>query len=131
MILGIIATIAAPKLLGTSQKAVDNGLRHTLAVIREAIDSFTAIYPGELPGEDGAEATFKADLAPFLRNSQFPTCPVGPAENNAVHMMMGPGIAAAISATKATHSWLYRYDTGDFYINCDEPSADGVQYARF
>jgi type II secretory pathway pseudopilin PulG len=29
MILGIIATIAAPKLLGTSQEATDNGLRQT------------------------------------------------------------------------------------------------------
>ena len=132
MILGIIATIAAPKLIGVSRTAVDNGLRHTLSVIREAIDNYSALYPGSLPGEDGNEATFKSDLAPFLRGSDFPKCPVGPAENDSVHMMSGGNVAAAISATKATHSWLYDYGTGDFYINCDEMSSNGVTtYSRF
>ena len=131
LLIGIIATIAAPKLLRTSELAVDNGLRHTVTVIREAIDNFSTSYPGKLPGEDGTEATFKSDMAPFLRGGRFPICTVGPAENNSVHMITGGGVAAAIAATQATHSWLYDYGSGEFYVNCDELSSDGVSYARF
>ena len=33
---------------------------------------------GALPGADGNQATFKADIDPYLRgNANFPTCPVG------------------------------------------------------
>ena len=42
MILGILAAVAAPKLLGTSSTAADNGLKETLSVIRDAVERFTA-----------------------------------------------------------------------------------------
>ena len=42
MILGIIASIAAPRLLSTSDTALDNSLRQTLGVVRDAIDKFAA-----------------------------------------------------------------------------------------
>ena len=80
MILGIFATIAVPRLLSTSDTARDNGLRQTLTVIRDAIDSYSAEYAA-LPGADGNQATFKSDIAPYLRGAAFPTCPVGEAEN--------------------------------------------------
>ncbi len=132
MILGMLAAMAAPKLIGMSQKAVDNGLRHTLSVIREAIDNFSAEHPGQLPGEDGLAATFKSDLAPFLRGGEFPTCTVGPAKNSAVHMISGTDVSTALSATKATHSWLYDYVSGEFYVNSDELSPDGATlYVEF
>jgi general secretion pathway protein G len=131
MILGVIAAIATPKLLGMSQKATDNGLRHTLSVIRGAIDSFAAEHPGQLPGEDGSEATFKSDVAPYLRGGDFPKCSLGPAENDAVHMMTGSDVSAAVAATQATHSWLYNYDSGEFYANCGELSSDGTLYIEF
>ena len=41
MILGILAAVAAPKLLGTSSTAADNGLKETLSVIRDAVERFT------------------------------------------------------------------------------------------
>lgn len=126
MILGIIASIAAPKLLGTSAKASDNGLRQTLSVIRDAIDRYAADHEGKLPGEDGQESTFKSDLDPYLRGEDFPTCVVGPVKNNLVHTMTGSGVAAAIGATQATHSWLYNYGTGEFYAACTDQSSDHV-----
>jgi general secretion pathway protein G len=127
MIVGIIATIAAPKLLGTSQQAVDNGLRQTLSVIRAAIDSYSAEKGGLLPGADGQEQTFKDDLAAYLRGNEFPTCPVGAAENNAVRMVPGfDPIADTIGGTAATHSWAYKYQTGDFHVNSVELSSDDV-----
>jgi len=133
MILGIIAAIAAPKLLGTTSTATENGLEHTLSVIRTAIDSFAAEHQGGLPGADGNEITFKDDMDPYLRGDEFPTCPVGAAQNNSVRMMDGTGsIVPGIGATAATHSWVYKYKTGDFHVNSTEAAADGARtFDRF
>src|SRR3954453_5319304 len=78
MILGILAAVAAPKLLGTSSSAADNGLKETLGVIRDAIERFAAEHGGALPGTD--EASFKTALAPYIR--VFPKCPVGGQNSN-------------------------------------------------
>jgi general secretion pathway protein G len=124
MIVGLIATIAAPKLLGTSQLAVDNGLQHSLSVIRTAIDKYSAVNDGALPGANGDEQTFKDNLADYLRGTEFPTSPIGP-KNNRVRMMSGTGsILSTIGGTAATHSWVYKYETGDFHVNSGEASRD-------
>src|SRR6478736_8534375 len=73
MILGILAAVAAPKLLGTSSAATDNGAKQTLAVVRDAIERFAAEHGGALPGADGAQATLKTDLTNYLRGG-FPKC---------------------------------------------------------
>jgi general secretion pathway protein G len=126
MILGILASIAAPRLLGTSDAARDNGLRQTLGVIRDAIDSYSAEYAA-LPGADGNQATFKTDIAPYLRGAAFPTCPVGDAANSAIRMHSGTGsIGSAVAGTDATFSWAYKYETGDFGVNSTEMSGDDV-----
>jgi general secretion pathway protein G len=132
MILGILASIAAPRLLGTSHQAVDNGLRHTLSVIRTAIDSYAAEHPGELPGADGQQQTFKDDLADYLRGNEFPASPVG-AANNEVRMLAGAGsIASSIGGTAATHGWVYQYETGEFRVNSTAiASDDGTTYDEF
>jgi prepilin-type N-terminal cleavage/methylation domain-containing protein len=127
MILGILGSIAAPKLLGTSQQAVDNGLHQTLSVIRTAIDSYAAEHGGTLPGANGSEATFKTEMAAYLRGTAFPSCTVGAAKNNSVRMLAGNGtVASSIGGTAATHSWVYKYETGDFHVNSVEISGDGV-----
>lgn len=127
MILGILAAIAVPRLLDTSQQATDNGLRQTLSVIRTAIDTFAAQHAGALPGADGQPATFKSDMADFLRGAEFPTCPVGDAKNNEIRMAAGTGsITAGIGATAATHSWVYQNETGEFHVNSTALSVDGA-----
>ncbi len=133
MILGILAAIAAPRMLRTSDAAVDNGLRQTLSVIRTAIDTFAAQHQGTLPGADGQQATFKADLATCLRGTEFPMCPVGKAKNNNTRMQAGSGsIASDIATTAATYSWVYLYETGEFFANCDDATADGkTTYDQF
>jgi general secretion pathway protein G len=132
MILGIIAAIAAPRLLSTSGTAVDNGLKQSLGVIRDAIGGFAAQNAGILPGADGNDATFKTDLVPYLRGTGFPICPVG-AKNDAVRMQAGTGsVVPGIAGTAATHSWVYQYETGDFYVNSTDVSADGsTTYDQF
>ena len=121
MILGILAAVAAPKLIDTSGTATDNGLKQTLAVVRDGIERFAATNGGALPGADGAEATLKADLAPFLRGP-FPTCPVGPtaAQNHDVKMTTAAGAIAGEAAP--TQGWHYSNQTGDFIVNNSNPT---------
>ena len=89
MILGILAAVAAPRFLDTSATATDNGIKQSLAVVRDAIELFAAENGGDLPGADGTEATFKSDIDPYLRgNATFPTCPVG-AKDDGVKMVAG------------------------------------------
>jgi general secretion pathway protein G len=125
MILGILAAIAAPRLLGASHQATDNGARQSLGVVRNAIDQYTTEHAGVLPGADGQELTFKADIKSYLRGQGFPACPVA-AKNSAVRMMSGSGpIASSIGGTSTTHSWVYQFQTGEFYINSNAPTNDG------
>jgi general secretion pathway protein G len=127
LILGILAAIAVPRVFDTSKQAVDNGVRQTLAVIRQAIDLYAAEHDGELPGADGQQETFKADLAKYLRGREFPMCPVDGARYNEVRMMASDETEGpAMGMTVGTHSWVYNYQTGDFRINCPDVSADGV-----
>ncbi len=126
MILGIIASIAAPRLLSTTDSARDNSLKQTLTVIRDAIDSYSAAK-STLPGADGNQVTFKSDIAPYLRGAAFPTCPVGAADNDAIRMQAGTGtIGANIGGTATTHGWAYKYETGDFHVNSTDVSCDNV-----
>jgi general secretion pathway protein G len=131
MILGILASIAAPRLLGTSQLATDNGARQTLSVIRTAIDLYAAEHGGELPGADGIESTFKNDIAPYLRGSDFPMCKVDAFQSNGIWMMTATDVPGAYGGP-GTPSWCYCYETGEFYINCTDLSGDDVTtYVEF
>jgi general secretion pathway protein G len=130
MILGILAAVAAPRVLGTTGTATDNGARQTLAVIRSAIDLYSAQHNGALPGADGLETTFKNDLKPYLRGEEFPMCTVDASKSNEVRMMSGtdqPG-----GGGPGAPSWAYDYETGGFYINSTDMSSDKVTtYDKF
>jgi general secretion pathway protein G len=123
MILGILAAIAAPRLLGASNQAIDNGVRQSLSVVRNAIDQYTAEHAGVLPGADNVENTFKADIKNYLRGQDFPTCPVA-AKNSAVRMVSGAGPIARDISDAANYSWVYQSGTGEFYINSNTPTND-------
>ena len=73
------------------------------------------------------QATFESDMAAYLRGANFPPCPVGEAKNSEIRMASGTGsITAGISATAASQSWVYQFETGDFYVNSTSLSGDGV-----
>jgi hypothetical protein len=96
-------------------------------VIREAIDQFAAEHDGVLPGSDGSQTMFKADLQNYLRGEDFPICPVGEAKNGEVRMLAGSGsFASGIGATATTHSWVYQYQIGEFHVNSTASANDGV-----
>jgi general secretion pathway protein G len=125
MILGILAAVAAPKVMGTSAKAKDNGVKQTLGVIRDAIERYAAEHGGSLPGaSDDDEATFKLDLKDYLRGA-FPKCPVG--LEDAVVVIKDTG---SPTATGADGSWMFSTDTGEFIVNstADVPTMPGTKY---
>jgi prepilin-type N-terminal cleavage/methylation domain-containing protein len=124
MILGILAAVAAPKVMGTSAKAKDNGVKQTLAVIRDAIERYSAENGGLLPGADDTEATFKLNLKDYLRGA-FPKCPVALTDDVVVIVDTG-----SPAATDAGGSWMFSTDTGEFIVNstADVPSMPGVTY---
>ena len=114
LILGILAAVAAPKLLNTSGTATDNGLKTTLSIVRDAIELYAAENGGSLPGQG---ADLPGDLAPYLRGA-FPTSPVG-AKVNTVTYNTGSltGDASPIAG------WKYSYDTGEFICNYAAPTS--------
>jgi prepilin-type N-terminal cleavage/methylation domain-containing protein len=125
LILGILASIAAPRAFETSRTATDNGARHSLNVIRSAIETYSAQHNGAFPGADGQADTVKSDLDDYLRGDEFPICTVGSAKNNNIHFL-ADGELPQQAGSALTHSWSYRQETGDFYINSAETSGDGV-----
>ena len=118
MILGILAGVAAPKLLNTSGTATDNGLRQSLAIIRDAIELHAATNGGSLPPCTGTGADFKTALEPFLRGT-FPSSPVGTQDNDITPTTGAP------SADNAT-GWMYSTDLGEFICNSTATSNDGT-----
>jgi general secretion pathway protein G len=120
MILGILAAVAAPKLLGTSSTASENALKQSLGVIRDAIERHAAEKGGTLPRGD-SEANFKLDLAPYLRGA-FPICPV--AGNNAKVKLTttDPGATGIEGVGTPTESWHYCSFNGQFICNSNAAS---------
>jgi prepilin-type N-terminal cleavage/methylation domain-containing protein len=115
MILGILAAVAAPKLLGTSAAAADNGIKQTLAIVRDAIERYAAENAGEIPAKGTADGDdLKTALIPYLRG-EFPKCPVA-GENNDVALETTAG---QMDVTATGESWLYNVADGQFCVNSD------------
>ena len=121
MILGILAGVAAPKFFNTSQTATDNSLKHTLSVVRDAIELYNAKY-GALPPCTTPGADFKLLIAEFLR-SPIPKCTVGSLKNDGI---VGVSSAGTITSDGTpAQSWKYNAQTGQFIINFGGASGGG------
>jgi general secretion pathway protein G len=124
LILGILAAVAAPRLLDTSGTATDNGLRQTLTVIRDAIEMYAAENGGALPGADKNQGTFKADLQPYLR--KFLANPVGANDSKLDQVKMRDQGDPLTGHIDNDEGWIYDNTTGEFRANNDSLSSDGV-----
>lgn len=125
MILGILATVAAPRLLDTSAVATDNGLRQTLAIVRDAIEMYAAENAGALPPCNATGSDFRTELEVYIRGN-FPECPVGPtaAQNNTVLPVTG---ATTTGDASPTAGWKFNTDDGTFICNnSNATSSDGT-----
>ncbi len=122
MILGILAGVAAPKLLSTSGTATDNGIKQTLSVVRDAIELYTAKH-GQPPACTATGADFKLLLKDYIRT--FPTSPVGTKDAD-----IKPSEDAPLVADNS-EGWMYNATTGEFICNCTTASSSGPAYSTF
>lgn len=111
LILGILAAVAAPKVLNTSDDARLNSTLQSLTIVRDAVELHKA-ETGNFPGG----ATLATDLEPYIRGL-FPTVNVGPnkGSNLIKHDTTSTGLAAG--ACSGTQGWIFNSVTGEFAIN--------------
>jgi len=87
-----------------------------------AIELYAANNGGALPGASGGTAaTFKNDLAPYIRGP-FPS---GPVIGNTEVNMKNDGVLLT-GHPNPIRAWRYDYTTGEFIFNYDSLSNDGV-----
>jgi len=127
LVLGILAGVAAPKMFNTADKSADDATRHSLAVVRIAIEMFRAKNE-QLPGADGNQATFKSDLLPYLR--KFPTLLAGRPEAQDDQVVMDPKVGPVAGENNPSEGWRYYYKTGEFIVNSKKKlkTDDQLQY---
>ena len=108
LVLGIIAAVAAPKMLETEGNARANSTAQNLAVIRDALELYksqTSAYP--------AAGSITTDLGVYIRGS-FPACEVGAGKGDAT---VKASTKDPIDDPSGTNGWIYNGTTGEFRVN--------------
>ena len=125
LILGILAGVAAPKMFKTSATATENGLKQTLAIVRDAVELYTAENAGNYPPCTGDGQNFRDAVKKYIRGP-FPVCPVGPAKNFQVLASSG---ATTTGSLTPDEGWQFNTANGTFICNFAGPtSVSGVTY---
>jgi len=137
VIIAIIAAIAVPRLSRGTAGAADSALSGNLAVLRNAIDLYSAEHGGSYPtaaaivaqlttytnaaGEAQAAKDTTHIYGPYIR--EVPPLPVGAKKGST-------GIAAADGAGVG---WIYTAGTGAIHANCADTEVDdtGKQYNQY
>lgn len=112
LVLGIIASVAAPKMFDTAGDARENATVQSLSVLRNAIELHRA-QVGTLPGDLGTGVDFVADLEPFLAGP-YPAVKLAAATGDGSVAVQTTGAALAVSGTQ---DWKYDNSTGELIIN--------------
>ena len=131
VIIAIIAAIAVPRLSRGTAGAADSALSGDLAVLRNALDLYSAEHTGAYPTEanvvaalttytDAAGAPVAAKDAthiygPYLR--KVPPLPVGARKGDA-------GLSATLDFSVVGIGWVYDAATGNIRANCDDTELD-------
>ncbi len=126
LILGILAAVAAPKVLNTSDDARLNSSLQSLTILRDAVELYKA-ENGSLPSTSSVDA-FQTDLATYVRG-QFPVINFGPNKGGAGARLVkfdttSGGLAAA--ACSGTQGWIFNSVTGEFAINSTSTAETGT-----
>lgn len=110
LVIGIIAAVGAPRAYNNADSARDESAENSLNVIRDALELYRAENNGYPNITD--ETGFKAALDPYLRNADFPICPVGNKNNTVRVSTSGTPLNASGGA-----GWAYDAVTAEFIIN--------------
>jgi hypothetical protein len=95
-----------------------------LASVRNAIDHYAAANNGRLPGADGSQATFKSEIAPYLR--EFPVLAAGRTQALNDEVLMTPAMGMPAGDNIPTQGWKYYYNLGVFIVNYKQPMASDL-----
>lgn len=147
VILGILASIAVPQIMGSQQEAQDTALKSTLSTVRNAVEYYAAQHGSKFPGAKadglgnnaGTEAAVKSQLiyyskadgtcsktkatgyqyGPYLRK-EFPKVPCGNGVGkDTIKVTADKG---ALVATDKDGVWMFSYETGEAI--CNDTSTD-------
>lgn len=111
MILGILAAIAMPQVRKLTVQADESSVEYSANVVRNAIETYSTMHQGELPGEKGTGEDFLEDLRPYLRT--FPTNTL--MKSSAVRVQTtGQPLRQSLGGSEG---WLYDNQTGEFIAN--------------
>jgi general secretion pathway protein G len=127
MIIGIIAAIAAPKMINITGSATDNAAAQSLSVLRNAIETYASQHSGSYPGTD--ETSFKTAITPYIRGT-FPKCPVGAGTADGVSVVNTGTALAGNADTTPTYAWKYDCVSGEIIINSTTTNKSGVRYDK-
>lgn len=110
LVIGILAAVAAPKMVSTATTARSNGTKQSLAVIRDALEMYksqsaTNSYP--------TAANIETALQPML-SGPFPATQVGTNQNNDVVVTTQSPITTVVSGA---YGWAYNETTGEIRVN--------------
>ena len=108
LVLGIIAAAASPRLFDTANDARDSSTRHSLAVVRGAVELFRSTN-GNYP----AAASIATTLLPFLQGP-FPETQAGTNQNNTVVASTENPITTVVAGGAG---WVYNQTTGEIRVN--------------
>ena len=151
LILGIIATVAVPRVVRSTSNAAESAIKQDLASIRSAIELYASDHGGTFPGavsggtgfDPGTEAGFKGQLlnyttaagavstakvnthpfGPYLRKP-FPKAPAGP--KSGVDTIKIENAGTLLTGADETTAWRFDTTTGEFIMNSDDFASDGV-----
>ncbi len=158
VILGILASIAIPSIIGSTDEARETALSQDLATVRKAMQLYAAQHQGKFPGatEDGlgnkagTEAAVKNQLlyysdkngkcsrskdtskypyGPYL-TKEFPSVPVGnQAGKNSIKVSNSK--APLVADNDANGAWMYSYVTGEIICNDTSTDTSGKKYSEY
>ena len=119
LIIGIVATIAAPRFFQSVDKTKESSAKQTIEVVRNAIELFknnTTTYA--YPGQAGDQVAMKAELKSYLRK-EFPALQLGKLNADIKFSTADP-----VVFTADPEAWIYNKATGEIRIN----HADYITY---
>lgn len=121
LILGILAAVAAPKIITNSSEAEESSISQTLASIRDALELYNAQKAsGGYP--QGTSDDIHTKLDDYLRGASFPKAS-GAVNSNAV-LIDADDVPTVV--TSGGQGWVYSPSSGEIKINSDALMVDGT-----